>query len=96
MIYVVAKQFVDPGKLDEFLALARELVEKTNKLDAGCISYAMYQDMNDPSVITVLETWESQEALDQHGKAPHFTELIPKLGALCTKPPELNLYKKLF
>jgi quinol monooxygenase YgiN len=96
MLYVVAKQYVQAGKLDEFLKLARELVEKTNRLDAGCIAYAMYQDVSDPTVVTVMETWESQEALDRHSNAAHFVELIPRLGALCSKPPELSLYKKLF
>lgn len=96
MIHVVAKQFVKPDKLEEFLTLARELVEKTNKLDEGCVAYAMYQDVSNPSIVTVMEAWESQEALDKHGSAAHFTALIPKLGALCDKPPELSLYKKLF
>ena len=96
MIYVVAKQFVKPDKLEEFFKLAKELVEKTNQLDEGCAAYGMYQDTSDPSIVTVLEQWESQEALDKHGKAAHFVDLIPKLGAFCSKPPELNMYKKLF
>jgi quinol monooxygenase YgiN len=96
MLNVVAKQFVKPEKLEEFLKLGKELVEKTTELDAGCMAYAMYQDMSNPNIVTVMEAWESQEALDKHGKAAHFVDLIPKLGALCEKPTEISLYKKLF
>jgi quinol monooxygenase YgiN len=96
MIKVIAKQFVKKDKLEDFLPIARFLVEETNKKDAGCIKYEMYQDLNDPLVVTVMEEWESQEALDSHMKAGHFTESIPKIGACCEKPADINLYKKLF
>ena len=96
VVYVVAKNFVKEGCLDEFLTLARHLVEETNKNDAGCVSYGMYQDSQNPLVITTLEQWETQEDLDRHMKAPHFLETIPKLGALCQGPAEINIYSKLF
>jgi quinol monooxygenase YgiN len=96
MIKVIAKQFVKSGKLEEFLPVAKHLVEETTKKDAGCIRYEMYQDLNDPLVVTVMEEWESQEALDKHMKASHFVDSIPKIGACCEKPAEINLYKKLF
>ncbi len=96
MIKVVAKQFVKEGKLDEFLPVAQKLVEETNKKDAGCVKYEMYQDLSDPLIITVIEEWESNTALDAHMKAAHFLELIPKVNELCGKPSEINLYKKLF
>ena len=96
MLKVVAKQFVTDGKLDEFLNIAKILVAETNKKDIGCIKYEMYQDISDPLTVTVIEEWESQAALDAHSSAKHFLDLIPQLGALCSKPPELSLYKKLF
>lgn len=96
MVKVVAKQFVQAGKLDEFLPLAKTLVEETNKKDAGCIKYEMYQDVSNPLIVTVIEEWESETLLDLHMNSKHFLELIPQLGALCDKPPELGLYKKLF
>lgn len=96
MIKVVAKQFIKKGMLEEFLPVARLLVEETNKKDAGCIRYEMYQDLNDPLIVTVIEEWESQEVLDSHMKASHFVDNIPKINACCEKPAEINIYKKLF
>jgi len=96
MIKVVAKQFVKADKLEEFLPIAKVLVEETTKNDDGCIKYEMYQDLSDPLVITVIEEWETQESLDKHMKAKHFQDAIPKISGFCDKPPEMALYKKLF
>ena len=96
MIKVVAKQFVKADKLEEFLPIAKVLVEETTKNDDGCIKYEMYQDLSDPLVITVIEEWENQESLDKHMKAKHFLDAIPKIGGFCDKPSEIALYKKLF
>jgi quinol monooxygenase YgiN len=96
MIKVVAKQFIKEGKLDEFLPIAKRLVEETNKKDPGCRSYAMYQDISNPLIVTVIEEWEDQESLDKHMKAAHFLEAVPTIGGFCEKPPEMTMYKKLF
>jgi quinol monooxygenase YgiN len=96
MIKVVAKQYVKEGRLDEFLPIAKTLVEETNKNDAGCIRYEMFQDLSNPLIVTVIEEWESDATLDAHMKSGHFTGLIPQIGALCEKQADINLYKKLF
>ncbi|SHI23504.1 Quinol monooxygenase YgiN [Sporobacter termitidis DSM 10068] len=96
MIKVVAKQYIKDGSLEEFLPVAKALVEETNKKDEGCLKYEMYQDLSDPLVVTVIEEWESQEVLDKHMKAKHFTDAMPKIGALCEKSADINIYKKLF
>ena len=96
MIKVVAKQFVKEGKLQEFLSIAQHLVEETNKKDAGCLRYEMYEDISNPLVVTVIEEWEDQESLDKHMNSSHFLDLIPSIGELCEKPADIALYKKLF
>lgn len=96
MIKVVAKHSIKEGRLEEFLPIAKKLVEETNKKDAGSIRYEMYQDLSNPLIVTVIEEWESDAALDAHMKAAHFQDLIPKIGELCEKPADINLYKLLF
>ncbi|NLM83156.1 MAG: antibiotic biosynthesis monooxygenase [Clostridiales bacterium] len=96
MVYVVAVNYVKEGCLDEFLAIGRTLVEETNKNDAGCVSYGMYQDTQNPLVVTVLEQWESEEALQNHLNSRHFLDAIPKLHSLCDRPGSVSVYKKLF
>lgn len=94
MIKVTARDFIKAECVEEFLAITKELVEKTNKLDAGCVKYELCRDVNDPLRFVMLEEWEDQQSLDAHMKAPHFTELIPRLGPLCSQPSELTLLEK--
>ena len=96
MIKVTAVNYIKEECVDSFLAIAKELVEKTNSLDKGCIRYELCKDVNDPLRFVMLEEWEDQNSLDEHMKAKHFTDLVPKLGDLTAKPSELTLMEKLF
>ncbi|QAA33789.1 putative quinol monooxygenase [Clostridium manihotivorum] len=93
MLKVVAKHYVISDKVEEVLELAKELVAATVK-EEGCISYAMYQDTKDSSILTMIEEWESVEALKKHGQSEHFTTIVPKMAPLMAKPAEMNVYKK--
>lgn len=95
MIKIVAKKLVKKDKVEEFKKLAAELVQKTNELDEGCISYDLYQDLSNPCILTIIEEWESKEALDKHSKAKHFVEIVPALGELSEDNGELNIYQKI-
>lgn len=94
MIRVVAKNIVKQDKIEEFFALAEQLVEATNKYDEGCIHYELYRDINHPQQLTFIEEWESMEALEKHMAAAHFKELVPKLGAFADGPEDVALYQK--
>ena len=96
MIKVTAVNFVKEECVDDFLAISKELVEKTNALDKGCIRYELCRDANNPLRFIMLEEWENQEALDAHMKAKHFVENVPKFGDLTSKPSELTLLDKVF
>jgi quinol monooxygenase YgiN len=94
MVKIVAKQTVRQDKVDSFITLAKKLVEQTRKSDAGCIRYELFQDAKDPRILTFIEEWENQAALDKHMASVHFKEIFPQLGALCEKPGEINIYRK--
>lgn len=92
MIKVVAKNFIKAEKLDEFIALAKQLVEDTRAHDAGCIRYELLQDVRDPHLLTMLEEWEDQEALNKHMAAAHFKKAVALFEDLTEQPAEINLY----
>ena len=96
MIKVVVLSYVKAECVDDFLAVTKELVEKTNALDHGCIKYESCKDVNDPLRFVTLEEWESQSALDAHLKAKHCEDLIPKLHGFASKPSDLILLEKMF
>lgn len=96
MLKVVAKMNLKSEEdMEKFLEIGRQVIEKTNALDKGCVSYELCQETQDPLQFVMLECWESQEALDNHTKAPHFTELVPKMDAYCIGGPNVTVYKKL-
>jgi len=95
MIKIVAKNYVKADKIDDFISLVTKLVQETNKNDAGCIHYELFQDIKDPTILSIIEEWESKEALRQHMAAKHFLEIVPMLSDFTEKPGETNLYQKL-
>lgn len=94
MIKVVAKKFCKEENMKEILSLLDELVRETRK-EEGCILYEVFQDINAPKVITIIEEWESEKALEKHSASPHFTRLVPGIGELCETKSEINIYRKI-
>lgn len=95
MITVVAKNHIKEDKVNEFLALAKGLVEETNKNDSGCARYELFQDLSDPQVLTIIEEWGDKESLDSHMASKHFREASASFAGLVEGPAEINLYQKL-
>jgi quinol monooxygenase YgiN len=93
MIKVVAKAKLKPGvTVEEYLLQARELVVETRK-EEGCITYALHQDINDPSIVTMLEEWVDEEALNQHNLAGHVKRIVPGLREM-RESTEINIYRE--
>ena len=93
MIKVVAKAKLKQGvSVEEYLIQARELVAETRK-EEGCITYALHQDINDPSIVTMLEEWVNEEALTQHNKTDHVKRIVPGLREL-RESTEINIYRE--
>jgi quinol monooxygenase YgiN len=91
MIKVVAKAKLKPGvNVEDYFVPARELVAETRK-EEGCISYALHQDINDPSIITMLEEWVDEESLNRHVNTEHVKRIVPGLKEL-RESSEINIY----
>ena len=95
MIKVIAKNFAKETELEKVLALSKELVEATVK-EEGCINYEMYQDQKDPTILIMIEEWETVEALNNHSASEHFKRIVPQMHEYMTQKPEINACKKLF
>jgi len=79
MIHVIATIETAPGKRDDFLAAFAELVPDV-RAEQGCLEYGPAIDLATSitdqaaprgDVVTVVEKWESVEALRRHLEAPH-------------------------
>lgn len=79
MIHVVATIELNPGKRDAFLEAFRRNIPNV-KAEDGCIAYEPtidvdtdipVQEKTGENVVTIVEAWESLDALSAHLKAPH-------------------------
>jgi len=78
MIHVIASIRVKEGKRDDFLDIFKSNVPSV-RAEKGCMGYVPAVDMDtglppqvlDERVVTVLEKWESPDALRAHLKTPH-------------------------
>jgi quinol monooxygenase YgiN len=79
MIHVLATIETAPGRRDDFLAAFHELVPDV-RAEGGCLEYGPAVDLATPigeqpavreNVVTVIEKWESVDALKKHLEAPH-------------------------
>jgi quinol monooxygenase YgiN len=94
MIKVVAKAKLKPDvNVEDYLVQARVLVAETRK-EEGCITYALHLDINDPSIVTMLEEWVDEEALNQHNQTEHVKRIVPELRKL-REFTEANIYREL-
>lgn len=93
MITIVAQNTVAADKIDQFKQIAAELVAESRK-ESGNVSYSLYQDINNPEILSFIEVWKDQAAIDAHNRSPHFTGIVPRLGELRTDS-EVHLYSEL-
>jgi quinol monooxygenase YgiN len=93
MITIVAKNTIKQGKEEEFKALAEKLINESRK-EKGNVSYNLYQDVNNLKILTFIEEWENQDAINIHNNSKHFTSIVPQFAELKESQPEINLYKK--
>lgn len=93
MIKIVARSIVKEENREAFMVEALKLVEETRK-EEGCISYALHEDINNPTVFCCLESWTNQEAINGHNESEHVKTIVPRLRKL-RESVEINLYREL-
>jgi quinol monooxygenase YgiN len=89
MVHVVASIRIKAGRVAEFLRIFAENVPAVRK-ERGCIDYFPAVDVNtglapqvtDPEVVTIIERWESVEALRDHAVAPHMLAYRNKVAGI--------------
>jgi quinol monooxygenase YgiN len=92
-IRVVAKHYVNPKKLQEFIGLCKNLVEESVK-EEGCIEYGVYQELENSGILTMLEEWKDESSLKEHLNSNHFREISPLLSEYLERETEIDIYKK--
>jgi len=89
MIYVIASIHVKKGRLQDFIEVFKSNVPNVRE-ERGCIQYSPTVDINadlppqilDENVVTIIEKWESLEALRDHLAAPHMLAYKEKVKGI--------------
>jgi quinol monooxygenase YgiN len=61
---------VPPERLDAFRPHMLAMLEASRAED-GCLAYSYAEDVAEPGLIRVFETWRDKTALDAHFATPH-------------------------
>jgi len=91
MIKVVAKMILSPEAKESALPILDELIATTVQ-EEGCVNYNFCQDNEKSDHFAIIETWETQEALDVHSNSEHFARLVPQLADLATGDIQIFAY----
>jgi quinol monooxygenase YgiN len=90
-IRVVARVAALPDKVEAVKAVLVGLIEPTRQ-EAGCIRYELLQNQSEPTDLTFVEEWASNEALDAHFATDHFKEVDAKLEGLLASEADIRIY----
>jgi quinol monooxygenase YgiN len=91
MINVIASIRIETGSLSDFLEIFRANMLKVRE-EKGCVEYVPLVDIDaklapqilDENVVTIIEKWESLEALRDHLEAPHMLAYREKVKNIVT------------
>ena len=92
MIHVIAAIQIKEGKVAEFIEIFKSNVPAVLE-ENGCIEYVPTVDIDsgigiqelNATVVTILEKWDSVEALQAHLIAPHMVEYQAKVKDMVEK-----------
>ena len=87
---IVAKLTIKPEKIKDFIAVGKEMVEKSNK-ESGCKSYQLYQDPYNPNKFVFVEEYKNQAAVDVHFATDYFKAFGPKIKDLVAEPTKIKI-----
>lgn len=89
MVHVIASIRLKSGKRSEFLEIFKAYLPQVRE-EKGCIEYLPAIDVEsglppqvlDENMVTIIEKWESLEALRNHLNAPHMVAYKEKVKDL--------------
>ena len=91
MIVVRFKVQVQPGKVDDALAVFEPVVDASRALD-GVINFDIARDIVNPDCILACEVFEDRAALDRQESLPEVEKVLSLLPEILAAPPEATIY----
>src|SRR5437762_1794108 len=83
---------VPPDNLERFKPHMRAMLA-ASRAEVGCLAYSYAEDVTEPGLIHVFETWRDQAAIDAHLESPHMAEWRAAWPAFGVTDRRLALYE---
>jgi len=87
---ITARLSIKPDKVKEFIATAKEMIEKSNK-ESGCKFYQLYQDPFNSNRFIFVEEYKNQAAVDAHFASDYFKAFGPKMNEFVQEPGKIKV-----
>lgn len=94
MIKVMARISSQSGAESLMKNILQDLVAPSRN-EAGCQSYELFQDEDNPLEFVTIEHWTEQAAVDAHMATPHVAAAIAKAAPLLAQPPIIHRYTQI-
>ncbi len=81
-----------PDRFDDLLACSLEHVRRS-RTEAGCISHAVYRDVENPLRLVFYEEWSDRAALLVHFAVPASRAFVKAAAALASAAPAMQIHE---
>ena len=93
-VRVVARFAVKAEHVEAFIDAAEKTLVAPTQGEPGCIEYALWQDVADPTRFAMVEEWESEEALGTHLAQESLQQAVAKLLPMRIEPPVVQRLRR--
>lgn len=91
MLIVVAAITVEEGAVEKVRDALATMENETRK-EPGCQTYAFSVDVNDPTMVRIIERWDDMAALEAHFATPHMAAFGGAIAQIAPKNMDVKVY----
>jgi quinol monooxygenase YgiN len=91
-IRLTVQMQIQPGKAQEFEAIAGAAAKRVRAEDKGCEMYHLYRSIDDDTRYVLVEAWTTAEDLTAHRTTPGMSDM-QKIGPLLAGRPVMHRYE---
>jgi len=85
VILSTLRMFVRPERRSDLLETMRGMLEPT-RVERGCLSYHLYEDVENRNAFVLLEEWATQEDIERHISKDNQQRLLALIDLLSEQP----------
>ena len=90
MVLATIKMLMSQQMRGEALKILRSIVEQC-RIQPGCLSSCIYEDLDEENVIMIEEMWQDVEAMQRHLRSDEYLNLLLVLE-MALRQPEIRFY----